>query len=86
MPSRIGKANSFPLRLPLTVRREIEAIARSEGISINQLICLAVAEKIVRSQQQSVLDNTAHVNSPILHEPNRWEQLEARASRFGVHR
>jgi len=45
MPSNIGKARSYPLRLPLTMRRELTALAKSEGISLNQLISLAVAEK-----------------------------------------
>ena len=56
MASKTCKSSSYPLRLPLTLRREIEALARSEGISINQLISLAVAEKIVRCQQQAVLN------------------------------
>jgi hypothetical protein len=84
MPSKTGKATSYPLRLPLTVRREIEALARSEGISINQLISLAVAEKIVRCQQQTVLDHAADVNSPTRRESNRIQQLETHALLFGA--
>ena len=82
MPSKTGKATSYPLRLPLTVRREIEALARSEGISINQLISLAVAEKIVRCQQQTVLDHAADVNSPTRRESNRIQQLETHVTSF----
>ena len=84
MPSKSGKATSYPLRLPLTVRREIEALARSEGISINQLIGLAVAEKIIRCQQQTGLDLAADVNSPTHREPSLIQQLETRGLLFGA--
>jgi hypothetical protein len=76
MPSKIGKASSYPLRLRQTMRRELTALAKREGISINQLISLAVAEKIVRCQQRPVLGHAADVNAPTLHELNRRQQLE----------
>ena len=74
MPLKIGKANSFPLRLPVTMRRELKALAETEGISINQLISLAVAEKIVRFQRRPVLDRAADIGSPTIHDPNRLPQ------------
>ena len=37
--------SNFPLRLPDSVRRAAEAAAREEGVSLNQFINLAVAEK-----------------------------------------
>ena len=52
MTSKAGKAAAFPLRLPVTMRRELNALAKREGISINHFISLAVAEKIVRCQRQ----------------------------------
>jgi hypothetical protein len=52
MTSKAGKAASFPLRLPVSMRRELNALAKREGISINHFISLAVAEKIVRCQRQ----------------------------------
>ena len=39
---------SFPLRLPFTTRRQAIEIAHREGLSLNQFISLAVAEKITR--------------------------------------
>ena len=39
---------SFPLRLPFTTRRQAIEIAQREGLSLNQFISLAVAEKITR--------------------------------------
>lgn len=84
MPSNIGKARSYPLRLPLTMRRELTALAKSEGISLNQLISLAVAEKIVRCQLRTVPDHAADLNSPILRELNRYQQLETHPLVFGA--
>ena len=43
-----GRVYTFPLRLPRTLRCQVEECAVSEGISINEFIMLAVGEKIVR--------------------------------------
>lgn len=40
-PSR----SNFPLRLPDSVRRAAEAAANEDGVSLNQFINIAVAEK-----------------------------------------
>lgn len=37
--------SNFPLRLPDSVRRAAEAAATEDGVSLNQFINLAVAEK-----------------------------------------
>lgn len=37
--------SNFPLRLPDSVRRAAEAAASEDGVSLNQFINLAVAEK-----------------------------------------
>jgi len=42
------KGNSFPLRLSPRMREQLEVLAKREGISINQLICIALTEKITR--------------------------------------
>jgi hypothetical protein len=42
---------SFPLRLPRTTRQQIDKLAEDEGISINNFISLAVAERIIRLEQ-----------------------------------
>jgi predicted HicB family RNase H-like nuclease len=41
---------SFPLRLPLTVRRRANDVAHSEGLSLNHFISIAVAERISRTE------------------------------------
>jgi len=49
---QVNKENSrpisFPLRLPFSTRRQAIEIAQREGLSLNQFISLAVAEKITR--------------------------------------
>jgi len=40
------RQSSFPLRLASSLQKEARQIAEREGVSLNQLINLAVAEKI----------------------------------------
>jgi hypothetical protein len=37
---------TYPLRLPASLRAEVERLAKREGISVNQFIALAVAQKV----------------------------------------
>jgi hypothetical protein len=47
---------TFPLRLPVSMRRQAIEIAQREGLSLNQFISLAVAEKITRLEQSTWLE------------------------------
>ena len=38
--------STYPLRLPLSVKAEVERLAKADGISINQFVATAVAEKL----------------------------------------
>ena len=38
--------STYPLRLPHSVKAEVERRARADGISINQFVATAVAEKL----------------------------------------
>lgn len=38
--------STYPLRLPRSVKAEVERRAKEEGISINQFVATAVAEKL----------------------------------------
>ena len=38
--------STYPLRLPKSVKAEAEKLAREEGISMNQVVATAVAEKL----------------------------------------
>ncbi|MGH7115477.1 MAG: pilus assembly protein HicB [Stellaceae bacterium] len=37
---------TYPLRLPQSVKTEVERRARADGISVNQFVATAVAEKL----------------------------------------
>jgi hypothetical protein len=39
-------STTYPLRLPASIRAEVEKLAKREGISVNQFIALAVAQKV----------------------------------------
>ncbi len=43
------------------MRRQIDHLARREGISLNQFISLAVAEKVMRMEGYSLSDGTEMV-------------------------
>jgi predicted HicB family RNase H-like nuclease len=45
---------TFPLRLHPSLRQQTNDLAKKEGISLNNLISLAVAEKIARMDQTSI--------------------------------
>jgi hypothetical protein len=36
----------YPLRLPLSLKREVERLSRQDGTSMNQFVAMAVAEKV----------------------------------------
>ena len=38
--------STYPLRLPLSIKAEVERRARADGISVNQFVATAVAEKL----------------------------------------
>lgn len=42
----MSKPASFPLRLPKSLKDEIERVAREDGVSINQFIVTAAAQKL----------------------------------------
>ncbi len=41
-----SSTNSYALRLPSSIKAEVERVAKAEGTSINQFIATAVAEKL----------------------------------------
>lgn len=40
------RSATYPLRLPVSLKENLAQVAKTEGISINQFIALAVAEKL----------------------------------------
>ena len=43
MPTKIG---TYALRLPISLKAEVEKLSKQDGTSMNQFVVLAVAEKI----------------------------------------
>ena len=39
-------STTHPLRLPASIRAEVAKLAKREGISVNQFIALAIAQKV----------------------------------------
>ena len=42
----MSETATYPLRLPRSIKAAVEKMARSEGISMNQFVATAVAEKL----------------------------------------
>ena len=42
----MSNTGTYPLRLPRSVKAAIEKLAKEEGISLNQFVVTAVAEKL----------------------------------------
>ena len=42
----MSKSSTYPLRLPSSLKAEVERVAKNDGISINQFVVTAVAEKL----------------------------------------
>ena len=42
----MAETSTYPLRLPRSIKAAAEKLARAEGISMNQFIATAVAEKL----------------------------------------
>ena len=59
MSKENSKPNSFPLRLPFSLRRQANDLAQRDGLSLNQFIGLAVAEKIARLEHVSWVERSA---------------------------
>jgi len=42
----VNKQSTYPLRLPHSIKAEVEKRAKTDGTSINQFVATAVAEKL----------------------------------------
>lgn len=54
MPTEFRKTilSKFPLRLTPSIRREVEEFSAKEGVSLNQFINVAVAEKLAHLRHE----------------------------------
>jgi hypothetical protein len=53
--NRSFKKASYPLRLQVSVMAEARRVAKSEGVSLNQFINVAVAEKVSAVRTEAIL-------------------------------
>jgi hypothetical protein len=61
--SRKASIERFPLRLMPSVRRTAEVFSEKEGVSLNQFINVAVAEKLAHLEHDEWLRNRKKPNS-----------------------
>jgi predicted DNA-binding ribbon-helix-helix protein len=76
---------ALSLRLPESIHRHIRDIAKAEGVSINQLISSAIAEKISaimteeylqkRADQANIKDMEAVLNKVSKRDPLKGDEL-----------
>jgi len=52
-------SNVVSLRIPKTLHEQIKELAKDEGVSLNQFVMLALAEKVATLQTLSYLDERA---------------------------
>lgn len=55
----MNKPASFPLRLPRSLKAGLERAAQRDGVSMNQLIATAVAEKLSAMETAEFFENRA---------------------------
>ena len=48
----MNNLSTYPLRLPRSIRAGVERLSKQDGISINQFVSIAVAEKVAMMQAQ----------------------------------
>lgn len=64
--SRKTSIERFPLRLMPSVRRTAEAFSEKEGVSLNQFINVAVAEKLAHLEHDEWLRNRKRPTSAVV--------------------
>ncbi|MBI4756956.1 MAG: toxin-antitoxin system HicB family antitoxin [Betaproteobacteria bacterium] len=45
--------STYPLRLPRSIRAGVERVSKREGVSINQFVSIAVAEKLAMLEAET---------------------------------
>jgi len=70
------RRSNFALRVPLTLLAEARKAAESEGVALNQLITLALAEKVSAMRTQEYFEERARRA-----EPERVSRILARVGK-----
>ncbi len=55
----MGNLATYPLRLPHSMRAGLEKFSKQDGVSINQFVNVAVAEKLAMLQAEDFFQNRA---------------------------
>jgi hypothetical protein len=53
----MSELSTYPLRLPHSIRAGVAQMAKADGISINQFVSIAVAEKLAMIQAETFFAN-----------------------------
>ncbi|SMF96113.1 HicB family protein [Methylomagnum ishizawai] len=48
----MSNVNTYPLRLPTSVKAAAEKLAREDGVSLNQFVATAIAEKLAATRRR----------------------------------
>lgn len=54
-----SKTSTFPLRLPVSLKGEVERLSERDGTSINNFVVMAVAQKISAMETTAFLEERA---------------------------
>ncbi|WP_263385957.1 toxin-antitoxin system HicB family antitoxin [Granulicella arctica] len=75
-PRKAASGERFPLRLMPSIRKNAEAFSEKEGVSLNQFINVAVAERLAHLEHDEWVHNRKLPNSAkILEAMNVLDQL-----------
>ncbi|WP_158793255.1 toxin-antitoxin system HicB family antitoxin [Granulicella sp. L60] len=66
MSQEYKRHQSFPLRLSPSIRQQANDLAHAEGISLNHFVSLAIAEKISRMEQTTLIKEQATLKKAAL--------------------
>jgi hypothetical protein len=73
-----SRQSTYPLRLPRSVKAEVERRAKADGISVNQFVATAVAEKLaVMNSAAFFSERRARANLPAFDRLMRRKRGEA---------
>lgn len=73
-----SRQSTYPLRLPRSVKAEVERRAKADGISVNQFVATAVAEKLaVMNTEAFFAERRTRANFPAFDRLMRRKRGEA---------
>jgi len=49
----MSELSTYPLRLPRSIRASLDRVSKRDGVSINQFVSIAVAEKLAMMEAQT---------------------------------